>query len=132
MIEISSRKLYKEELANVTVEMMDGTQMTFEDESFDIVVISLALHEVSEATRKKLLKEVRRVLKIKGRLIVVEWVKLQKRWQRAIFKIVELMGPKDFNAFLQIDLPRYIKQYGFSPRRRKYCDYSQVVAFTKR
>jgi arsenite methyltransferase len=50
----------------------DMTALTFEDNSFDVVVSSLAIHNVKRDGRKKAIREAVRVLRPGGRLIIAD------------------------------------------------------------
>jgi ubiquinone/menaquinone biosynthesis C-methylase UbiE len=53
---------------NVAVEEMSGTDLQFEDESFDLVLFPWSLHQIKD--KQKALKEAKRVLAKDGHLIV--------------------------------------------------------------
>ena len=58
--------------------IMHATNMDFDDNYFDVVLISLVLHEVDDTVRHKIMKEGKRVLKNKGKIIIIEWAKPKK------------------------------------------------------
>lgn len=64
----TSRKNFNDE--RITFEQMDALNMTFEDDSFDVVCLSNSLHHLSDI--KGMMKEMERVLKPGGTLIVNE------------------------------------------------------------
>jgi ubiquinone/menaquinone biosynthesis C-methylase UbiE len=59
----------------VDLHQMDSGALTFEDESFDAVVLFLLLHEQPEAWRRRTLAEAWRVTKRGGRIIIVDYAK---------------------------------------------------------
>jgi len=56
--------------SRIHFEMMDATQMSFADQSFDIVCLSNSLHHLPDVT--KAINEMKRVVKQDGRLFFVE------------------------------------------------------------
>ncbi len=57
-------------------------KLQFKAASFDAVIIALVLHEVSSATRAQMIAEASRVLKKRGRLIVVDGINEGKEIRR--------------------------------------------------
>ena len=57
----------------VQLELGDATDMPYKDKKFDLVISMLTLHEMSPETRSAVLNEVRRVLKIGGRLLLIDF-----------------------------------------------------------
>jgi len=52
----------------------DATQTHFENESFDIITISFAIHEKDRTTQQNLMEEIYRLLKDNGLLLAVDFV----------------------------------------------------------
>ena len=52
--------------------VMDASNLRFASETFNVVLISAALHEMDKALRVKVLKEVHRVLKKDGYLLIFD------------------------------------------------------------
>lgn len=64
----------RENLSNVRFELMDATNMSFESESYDLVTCMMGtLSHASESERMEILKEMWRVLKQKGHVIISTW-----------------------------------------------------------
>jgi len=57
---------------SVTLQKMDATQLEFPDASFDLVFISCTLQHISGENVKKVIDGVKRVLKPRGRAVIVE------------------------------------------------------------
>lgn len=55
------------------LELGDATEMPYKDNKFDLVISMLSLHEMSPATRSAVLKEIKRVLKFDGRLLLIDF-----------------------------------------------------------
>ena len=62
----------KNQYSNLDFLVMDAANLKFASDSFNIVLISAALHEMDKTLRTKVLKEVYRVLKNKGYFIIFD------------------------------------------------------------
>ncbi len=126
MLNVARGTIKKNHIRNIDVQTMDATNLKFENEKFDFVLISLALHELKEVMQRKVLKEIYRVLKKEGKLIVVEWAR-PKTWGKKIkFSLVELVESKRFRKFMKEDMNNYFSQAGFSLQETILCDYTKV------
>lgn len=131
MLSIAKEKIEKRNIKNINTIIMDATNMSFQDSYFDVILISLVLHEVDENIRNKIMKEGKRVLKDNGKIIIVEWDKPKKLIQKLLFSIIELLEPKGFKEFLQLDIKEYVKQFSLKALSEKKCDYTRVVEVIK-
>ncbi len=73
MVARAKAKALREGLA-VTFEVASAQKLPFDDASFDVVLSSLMLHHLPDLARKDAVREIRRVLKPHGRLLVVELI----------------------------------------------------------
>lgn len=73
--EMIERARQKAHIANVDVDFRTGLaeEIQFPDETFDIVMNSLMMHHLPYQLREKSLKEIYRVLKTDGRLLIVDF-----------------------------------------------------------
>ncbi|MFX0047339.1 MAG: class I SAM-dependent methyltransferase [Candidatus Hermodarchaeota archaeon] len=62
----------KNQFSNLDFKVMDAINLRFAPESFNIVLISAALHEMDEVLRLKVLQEIHRVLRKGGYLFVFD------------------------------------------------------------
>jgi ubiquinone/menaquinone biosynthesis C-methylase UbiE len=62
----------KNHFSNLDFKVMDASNLKFASESFNIVLISAALHEMDKALRYRVLQEVHRVLKEEGYLLIFD------------------------------------------------------------
>jgi ubiquinone/menaquinone biosynthesis C-methylase UbiE len=62
----------QQQLANSNFAVYDGIHIPFADESFDVVFVAGVLHHVEFSLHEGMLKEMKRVLKKGGRLIIYE------------------------------------------------------------
>jgi ubiquinone/menaquinone biosynthesis C-methylase UbiE len=103
MVEITTGKLRKHPRPNTEIIQMDAENMSFPDNSFDTVVTSCVFCSVPHAIEG--LKEIKRVCKIGGKVLMLEHVRSQKK---AVGKFMDIINP----------LPLYI--YGANINRRTY------------
>jgi len=73
MIEIAARKQKSQRIDNVCFQVADATDLPFEDSTFDIASISLALHEIEKGERDKVISEMKRVVKKDGSLVFTDF-----------------------------------------------------------
>jgi len=62
----------KDHYSNLEFKVMNASNLRFAPETFNIVIISAALHEMNEALRYRVLHEVNRVLKKEGYLFIFD------------------------------------------------------------
>ena len=55
------------------LDLGDATNMPYEDDKFDLVISMLLLHEISPETRSSVLNEVKRILKVNGRILLIDY-----------------------------------------------------------
>lgn len=85
----------------------DATAMPYGDASFDLVMISLILHETSPETRSGILSEVKRVLKKDGRILIIDYhpgpIKPLGGWLKKtmIYFIEFIAGKEHFTHYRQ-------------------------------
>ena len=79
MLAIAESKIKKEKLLNIELFLMDAANLSFEDECFDKVLLSLVLHEMDEGIAARIMKEAIRVLKPDGEIVITEWERSEER-----------------------------------------------------
>jgi len=91
MLAEASKRIKKEDVEkHVDLQRMDAVMIDelFEPQSFDLIVSSLALSEMSERGRRYLLKSARKLLAPDGKLAVLDEVKPASGGSRLLFNIV--------------------------------------------
>ncbi|MBU3090841.1 class I SAM-dependent methyltransferase [Clostridium sp. CF011] len=131
MLALAKEKIEKRGIRNIETLVMDATNMNFDDNYFDVVLISLVLHEVDDNIRYEIMKESKRVLKNKGKIVVVEWAQPKKLIQKLLFLIIKLLEPKGFKEFLQLDIKKYVEKFSLKVLSEKKCDYTRIFEITK-
>jgi phosphatidylethanolamine/phosphatidyl-N-methylethanolamine N-methyltransferase len=111
MLEIAKKKPVK---ANLTFLQMDASKMTFEDESFDIVTISLGLHDMPLDVRTLVLQEIKRVMKKDGKLYIMEHdLPKNEIIAKLSSDLINILEGKYYLDFIRSDLDEYLKSFGF-------------------
>ena len=131
MLTVAESKIKKEKLLNIELFQMDATNMNFEDNCFDKVLLSLVLHEIDEEIATSIINEAIRVLKPNGEIIITEWERSKKLLQKIIFFPIEVLEPKPYKSFVVKDLHSYFKAFGLTVTEEIHCDYSKVLKLKK-
>jgi ubiquinone/menaquinone biosynthesis C-methylase UbiE len=121
-IKAMAEKKISQAKANIQIDQYEGKEFPYPDHQFDAVFCCLLLHLLDRVTKEAALKEIHRVLKPGGRLIIGDWGKADSISMKAAYtsiKIFDRWGTtKDNLAGL---IPVYMKEAGFS-------DVHEVVA----
>lgn len=116
MLEVARRK---HSAPNTEFILANAEDLPFEDDSFDRVTISLAIHEMNREGRRNALKEMRRVLRPEGLVIVADMRAPDTAWTRFGMKFVGLAETETLTDLWQYGLYREIGDAGFHDRRRQ-------------
>lgn len=134
MLQVARKKVQKNKTNNVILEQMDATRTPLKSNTYDYIVIGLALHEMNPKLQRDLLKEAHRLLKDDGRLIVLEWEKPQRRIQRLLYfplLVLEEGGCESFKHFYHCDKELFFQDNGFDVCTAVHCNYSVVLELRK-
>jgi len=104
MLEKAKEKLIKSGKKNIALKQMDAENLNFKDNSFDYVVTSCVFCSVPDPIKG--LEEIRRVLKPRGRLIMIEHV-LSKN---PIIALIERIHNPLTRFFMGVNINRNTKQ----------------------
>ncbi|MGN0351019.1 MAG: class I SAM-dependent methyltransferase [Roseburia sp.] len=108
--EAEKRKTSKNMEDKVIFQVQDATALTYEKESFDVVVIANALHIMPNPDVA--LEEIHRVLKKNGILFAPTFV-YEKGYSKLLIRIMEKAGFKTYHKWIQKDYNEYISRKGF-------------------
>lgn len=75
MLDVFREKIKKEKITNIEVILSGETSIPLSDKSVDILLMANVFHELED--RSSLIKEVKRVLKMNGRLMILDWKKME-------------------------------------------------------
>ena len=111
--EIARKKLEKQNLT-VPLHLYDGITLPFGNNAFDKVFSSLVFHQLDAGAKQNCLKELYRVLKPRGSLIIGDWGKAKSKWMRFAFYSVQILdGFASTTDNVKGLLPQYISAAGF-------------------
>lgn len=110
---IAIRKITNEGF-NMPLDLYDGSRFPYADKSFDKVFSSLVFHHLSKQEKLNCLKEIYRVLKPNGQIILGDWGQAKSKIMRIAFYTVQFLdGFKTTSDNVNGLLPEFIKQTGF-------------------
>jgi len=110
---ITEKKLEKEKL-DIPLHLYDGGKFPFKKDEFNKVYSSLVFHQLDTTTKKDCLREINRILKPNGILIIGDWGKPKSKFRRFLFYTVQLLdGFKTTQENVEGLLPKYMEECGF-------------------
>jgi demethylmenaquinone methyltransferase/2-methoxy-6-polyprenyl-1,4-benzoquinol methylase len=110
MLQIAS---WKNRYANARFEAADATHLPFEDDVFDVSTISFALHDMPTTIREKVLKEMVRVTKPDGTIVIVDYALPKNTIGRfLVYRLVSLYEGEYYRTFIKSDLQALFKRAG--------------------
>jgi ubiquinone/menaquinone biosynthesis C-methylase UbiE len=96
MIELAEKNWERRRFNQATFDIAGATELPFPDGYFDIVSISLALHEMKSDERNKAVSEMKRVVKKNGVLMFIDFqTPLPKNSVGYLIKIVEFIAGRE-------------------------------------
>lgn len=98
---------------NVRFQVADATSLPFEDYTFDVSAISFALHDMPSTIRGKILKEMARVTKAGGTIVIVDYALPRNRIGRfLVYHFTKLYESKYYVDFINSDIEELLREYG--------------------
>ena len=104
---------------NVSFEVADATNLRYENDSFDLVVIANALHIIPEP--EKALAEIDRVLKANGTLIAPNFIEREKGKKNLWQKILSLVGIKFAHEWTKEEYKTFLSDHGWQVTKSHVC-----------
>ena len=111
-----SRNMLKKatkKLDNVTFKLYDITRTGFASNYFDVVALSMTLHEFPPEQSNKVFDEARRILKKNGKLIIFDFNKATDPFLRVHQLIQNAFFEKNVKQFYKLSLPQKLRSLGF-------------------
>ena len=132
MLRVARRK---NRFPNVRFQQADAADLPFGDESFDGTCVSFALHEMPISIRERVVREMSRVTKPGGSVIVVDYGLPQNRvagW--LAFHAVKLYEPGPYENFVKADVGGLLERMSIevTDRRPALLGVVQIVTGRKR
>lgn len=111
--EIAAYKLAKNAITT-PLDLYNGETLPYPNHQFDKVYSCLVFHQLDAETKLKCLKEIFRVLKPNGKLIIADWGKAANPIMRFTFGLVQILdGFKTTNDNVRGLMPNFIEKAGF-------------------
>lgn len=129
MLRVAGEKSRKENL-DLALVRADTTSLPFVDNSFDGVLISLGLHEVTEADCERVVKEAYRVLRQRGRAVIFDYHRARGVtgfFERVFCFFIE---EETVKGWLAIDIQGLLRKTGFRDFRRTYLSKGALQIIT--
>jgi ubiquinone/menaquinone biosynthesis C-methylase UbiE len=95
----------------------NATCLPFKDRSFDNASISLALHDMPRQIEIDVLKEMRRVTKASGEILIVEYEDLSHGLKSVLSPFIRLYESKYYRDFARRDLRLLLTDAGLTVKR---------------
>ena len=103
----------KNKYENVKFALADATNLPFKDSSFDVSCVSFALHDMPLTIREKVLKEMVRVTKPEGMIIIVDYALPENRIGRfLVYHFVKIYEKEYYSKFIKSDLKALLRKSG--------------------
>ena len=112
---ILKRARAKAKDAGVKVDWQRGlsTELPYEDRSFDAVLSTLFFHHLTDEAKADTAEEVRRVLRLGGRLLIADWGRPQDPLMRTAFLGVQMLdGFRTTRSNVAGKLPEVLREAG--------------------
>lgn len=102
---------------NARFEIADATHLPFGNNSFDVVSVSFALHDMPLTIREKAVKEMVRVTKRRGRIMIIDYALPKNTMRRFfIYHFVRLYERSYYEKFIKSDLDALLRKAGIKIR----------------
>jgi len=138
MISKAENDKRKKNAKNVFFQTADAIKLPFEDNFFDYVSISFALHEKERDIRDKVISEMKRVLKKEGNLLFIDFhIPLPNNFYSYLIKSVEYLARRNhFRCFKdyidQGGLDKLLKKKELQEEKRIFFKNGNVVMIKAR
>jgi ubiquinone/menaquinone biosynthesis C-methylase UbiE len=110
MLKVASKKNKYE---NAKFAFADATNLPFRDSSFDISCVSFALHDMPLTIREKVLKEMVRVTKPEGMIIIVDYALPENKIGKfLVYHFVKIYESEYYSKFIKSDFKALLRESG--------------------
>lgn len=130
MLKVAARKVPR-----IRCLKQDAAAMAFMDQSFDVAIVSMGLHETGWGQAQRILREIHRILKPSGRLIIVDYALTPATSFAAgavIHGIEYIAGGDHYRNFLRYNrrggLEKLIDPLCFTPIEDRFHGQRSIVA----
>ncbi len=119
---------------NMRFQVGDATNLKFDDNSFDVCCASFMLHDTLPTIREKILKEMVRVAKPKGLILIVDYGLPHNRISRfLVYNCVKAYEYKYYVEFIKSDLDMLLLKSGIQIQKKLpiFGGYARIIKGTK-
>lgn len=110
MLSVARRK---KRFDNVSLQICDASNLPFKDDSFDVCTVSFGLHDMPSHIRQRVVKEMVRVTRPGGTVIVVDHSLPEKGFLRSfIYQYTKLYEGRYYPDFIRSDLKTLLRKSG--------------------
>jgi ubiquinone/menaquinone biosynthesis C-methylase UbiE len=132
MLALAQEKIRRRGLRNVSLRQMDAANMQFGESAFDVVMVSFGMHELGEDLMLSVLKEMNRVLRKGGKLLVMDYARQGGRWANLFFSLyLRVFEPRHIFRFLEYDWNEILSKSGFKIAEAESSFFAMVISATK-
>ena len=125
MLEQAKRKLADKSL-KLQFLHADGTELPFKDNEFEGASISLGLHDMPYEIGLSVLKEIKRVAKKNGPILIVDYMEPRKHAVARVFHpLIKLYETPNYEHFIKRGLEKYLRQVDLKINR--FTDFLGIV-----
>jgi ubiquinone/menaquinone biosynthesis C-methylase UbiE len=113
--QILQRAKRKAKDAGVKVNFQQGlaNELPYDARSFDVVLSTLFFHHLTDEAKADTAEEIRRVLRLGGRILIADWGRPQDPLMRMMFLNVQLLdGFRNTGSNVSGKLPEFLREAG--------------------
>ena len=116
MLRVARRK---NTFRNVRFEVADATNLIFENDSFDVACVSFALHDMPLNVIRKTLREMVRVTRPNGKIVIIDYG-LPKRWigRFLVYRFVRFWEGQYYVKYIRYNLEELVTKSGIDIKER--------------
>jgi len=109
MLEQAKKKISSQ--LKLKFQQADGTNMPFKDNSFDASTISLGLHDMPYEIGILVLKEMKRVTKNNGDILIIDYMEPKKHWiSKFSYQFIKRYETPMYKPFIEKGIDAYLKE----------------------
>ncbi len=117
MIDYAKKKKFASRVAFFNA---DASSLPLESQTVDLALLVFTLHELEKEKRIEALKEVLRVLKKQGLLLLVDFSFPQSKIGKILFFLLQLIENDEALSFARKSLPQLIENFPFKLKKERF------------
>ncbi len=129
MIQAARHNMDFAKFQNVNFSISNADSLSFKNDAYDVVILSNALHVLKNPDA--VIKEIRRVLKPDGKLIIANFLHSENLRSRMIIKSLNLIGYPVERVFNESTYHNYLSQFDLNFVRRTVIEGIVPLAYSE-